>query len=387
MFEMRSKFLINEPESYNILVYNKFDDNLKEKWEILEKSSSCYLFQKYAWNEYWYKTFNSLYNFYIVVVEIDGTTAVIFPLCINKKGFLKVLQFVGGNQADYLNPVISDQFEVSSKIWRRSLGKIEVKYDLILLEKIPEFIRDKKNTFLSAIETSLSEKSFGLKLPQSYTEFENSLKRSFRNDNRRNAKRLNEVGHIEFKTIAANISDHAEFDNYIGVSIEQKARRLRNYMGNKIFENEFTQEFYKKSYLINDSNIHLHYTVLCLNDITVLATHWGFYDDERYYFLLPTMEGKEWYRYSCGKMLIDHLINFSLSKRIKYFDFTNGDENYKKDWCNNEIQLFVHREPKSVKGFIYIMRKNLIEHIKKNKYAKTFWRSLKSYLVHSRKRN
>jgi CelD/BcsL family acetyltransferase involved in cellulose biosynthesis len=383
---MEPTFELKDNENTSILLYSTFNDELKLKWSGLEKLCNGYIYQRYSWNFYWFQIFNTLYDFRIVVVEEDEIPVAIFPFCINNNGIHKILQFIGGEQADYLTPILSDYYVLSIKTWETVLRKIDRDYDLIIMDKIPEFIYGKKNAFLNVIKTSYSGLSFGIELPESYVDFENSLKRNFRNDNKRNLKRLKELGNIEFRKISANSDDHQDFDFFIEKSIEQKSRRIKNYLGNRVFENDYTQEFYRKSYLISDPDFHLDYTILTLNSDKVLATHWGFYDSDRYYFLIPTMEGKEYYKYSCGKILIDFLINFSIRKSIRFFDFTIGDENYKKDWCNIQFPIFSYKKSKSLKGLLYMSYLNSVDFLKKNKYAKSTWRSLKSHIVNTRKR-
>ena len=383
---MEFKINIEKHENIDIKIFREFNTELKNKWEKIEEDNNIYIFQRYSWNNYWFKTFNTLYDFYIFVIQTNEVPIGIFPFCINRNGLIKTLSFIGGDQSDYLTPIIIDSYDLSKNVWYEILKKLNGKYDIILLEKIPESIKAKNNSFVNLIHATFSAQSFGIKLPESYLKFDFSLKRSFRNDNKRNLKRLNELGSIEFRKIIVTPNKHEEFDKYIGITIEQKSRRIKNYLGKDLLENKQTQDFYKKSYLLNDSHFNLDYTILTLNNKTVLATHWGFYDNDWYYFIFPTMEGKEWYKYSCGKLVIDFLIDFSISENHLYFDFTVGDENYKKDWCNNQMNLYSFSKAKSLKGFLYLYFKNSLRRFKMNKFTKSVWRYAKPFLVNKRKR-
>jgi CelD/BcsL family acetyltransferase involved in cellulose biosynthesis len=373
-------------ESYEIILFREFNSELMVSWKKLEESNDIFIFQRYSWNSYWYKIFCSFYNFYIVMVQKEEIPVAILPFCINISGPIKILQFIGGDQADYLTPILSDNCIIPSSDWKKLLKIIPSTYDIIQLDKIPEYIKEKRNIFLNIIKAKHRGLSFGLKLPDNIFDFENGLRKSFKNDNKRNLKRLTELGEIKFEKVSCDLDKHSEFDRYIEISLEQKARRIRNYMGNKLLEDEAVREFYRKSYSLLDTNIQLDYTILTLNSSTILATHWGFFDKYRYYFLFPTMEGRIWYRYSCGKILIDFLVKESIKNHRHYFDFTIGDENYKKDWCNHQIKIFTYQKSITFKGFLFLSINEIKDYIKSNDFFKSVWRNFKLKLVEKRKR-
>jgi CelD/BcsL family acetyltransferase involved in cellulose biosynthesis len=383
---MKSGIVLKKVKNIQILHYSQFDNELQNKWETLQCSQSVFIFQRYSWNKYWAQIFIDLYYSLIIVIERDEIPVAIFPFCVNRNGFVKILQFIGGNQADYLTPILADNYELSQKEWEAILGILKKEYDFVLLDKIPESIKERKNPFVNVIPLKQSGYSYGIKLPCTYSEFGNTLKRHFLNDNRRNTKRLNELGIVEFKRIPSNRNNIDDFSKYIRIAIEQKARRLRNYLGVSILESEYVQAFYKNSYLLEDTDYHLDFTILTLNGNTTLATHWGFYDNDRFYFLFPTMEGKEWYKYSCGKVLTEFLIQFSISKGNKYFDFTIGGEEYKKNWTNHEMQLFTFHKARSLRGLLYLLFISISEFIRRNRFARYVWKTYKTFMVQIRKR-
>ena len=385
-FETGKKITMKEKLELKIIAFISLTDDLRDKWKELESANEPYIFQRYSWNAYWCQIFREVYHFHIILISIQSKPVAIFPMCINKRGMIRFLQFIGTGQSDYLSPLIDKNFNFSKVIWEMVLAEIKGSYDIIRLDKMPDKIKGEENQFIQPIGAKISGLSFGLRLPDTYLEFDSSLKRSFRNDNKRNLKRLAAFRNLQFLKVDISSNVPLDFRKYIDVSLEQKARRLKNYMGNKTLEDSLVQNFYRNSYLIEDDKYKLDFTVLTVTDNNVLATHWGFFDNDRYYFLFPTMEGKEWYKYSCGKVLIDHLIEFAISKRLKFYDFTIGDENYKKDWCNEQMSLFSYMKAKSLPGFLYLYYHEIIARIRANKYAKTAWRDIKARIVQSRKR-
>ena len=85
-----------------------------------------------------------------------------------------------------------------------------------------------------------------------------------------------------------------------------------------------------------DSYAHIHFAVLKLDDI-VLASHWGAFDENSFYYLMPTFN-QEWNRYSPGRLLLENLIEWSIGKGLKVFDFTVGGEQYKKEYSRVSLR-------------------------------------------------
>ena len=64
------------------------------------------------------------------------------------------------------------------------------------------------------------------------------------------------------------------------------------------------------------------------------------------------MKEKNLSKFSPGRLLISLLIRWSISKKLKIFDFTLGDEAYKKDWSNDSNPLYNYIQLTSLRGFI-----------------------------------
>ena len=62
-------------------------------------------------------------------------------------------------------------------------------------------------------------------------------------------------------------------------------------------------------------------------------------------------------------MLLE-LIKWSIENRLNLFDFTVGEEHYKKDWCDSEIKLYEMVKPMTIKGNIFWLSKKIIQGVK-----------------------
>ncbi len=371
-------------QNIEITVFHEFNSELQTKWNSIEKNIRLYVYQRYSWNLHWYNNFKNEYLFNIVLLENTTGVLGIFPFCINKKGIIKKLQFIGVEQSDYLTPICSPSLNYD--LFTEVLKNIKFDYDVIYLKKIPENIKGIKNNFPLNINAKISDQSSQIVFSNSYDEYEKSLKSSFRNDNKRNLKRLTELGDLKFINFDFEQKTQKEFLDFISITLEQKERRIKNHLGKTNIKNNSVSSFYKKSFSLIDLNYKIHYSILMLNNKTILASHWGFYDEDTYYYTFPTIEGREWYKYSAGKVLLNFLIHNAFELNIKNFDFTIGDEIYKTNWINSKMKIFSLQIGVSYIGKFYLLFYNVLNKIKGNEKLKSIWRKFKRFIIFNKKR-
>ncbi len=371
-------------QNIEITVFHEFNSELQTKWNSIEKNIRMYVYQRYSWNFHWYNNFKNEYLFNIVLLENTTGVLGIFPFCINKKGIIKKLQFIGVEQSDYLTPICSPSLNYD--LFTEVLKNIKFDYDVIYLKKIPENIKGIKNNFPLNINAKISDQSSQIVFSNSYDEYEKSLKSSFRNDNKRNLKRLTELGDLKFINFDFEQQTQKEFLDFISITLEQKERRIKNHLGKTNIKNNSVSSFYKKSFSLIDLNYKIHYSILMLNNKTILASHWGFYDEDTYYYTFPTIEGREWYKYSAGKVLLNFLIQNAFELNIKNFDFTIGDEIYKTNWINSKMKIFSLQIGVSYIGKFYLLFYYVLNKIKGNEKLKSIWRKFKRFIIFNKKR-
>ena len=120
--------------------------------------------------------------------------------------------------------------------------------------------------------------------------------------------------------------------------------------------------------------IKTHVSSLILNG-ELIAIHWGVIYKKRFYYLLLSMKEGNFRRYSPGRLLISFLIRWSITKKLQIFDFTLGDEEYKKNWSNNQKSLFSLIQLNSFNGFflyLLIKIKLILKSIDRKNYLSKF---------------
>lgn len=350
----------------NINIFSSFDE-VKHVWKIFEENGDYLGFQTFHWLHHWYKTIGQYKKhklFFIYVSSDFDMPLCFFPLIIEWKSFVRCLKWQGDGISDYQAPLLHRDFSQIVKeddfkrLWQNILKGLP-KFDVIHFRNIPKMIGSQKNPFLFLKLTSHHKNSYCAILSKvdSWEDYYlHHVKKSIQSDSRRQRKRLSEIGRLEFFI--------AEDSNDIRIIIEkminQKRRRYRETGAHDIFSNKNVRDFYLQAALSLVPMGLIHVTALKLNG-EILATHWGMVTRNTFYYLMPTYDGGEWKKFSCGRILLEFLLGWSFEKKLDFFDFTGGGEEYKKIWCNLEMKLYEQIVPNNCIGQLYLV----MQHFKK----------------------
>ena len=347
-----------------IEIYNDFDQSLKKLWKDFEKLSTSTPFQSFDWLDHWQKSVGDpllKITPCIVVIKEDKKVIALLPLGTRKHLGIHLLEWLGGNNTDYMCPLISkgsnlfiNDFE---DIWDKTLEKIKP-LDLVFLTKQMDF--KKKNPFVSLLENKVLMNSYQLILKGNWESFsKESLSKKVLADSRRQRKRISELGVLSFN-IAKKKEEITEITK---IMIEQKSRRYIETRSWDMFSIEEYNNFYLnlEKKLGEIGKIHVSYLSL---DNEIIATHWGLLSSDTFYYLMPTHKSEGWEKFSPGKLLLEFLIQWSLDNDLRIFDLTVGDELYKKKWSNKISPIYEHISAVSFSGNIYLLAKRVKEYIK-----------------------
>mgnify|MGYP001418404268 CR=1 FL=1 len=189
-----------------------------------------------------------------------------------------------------------------------------------------------------------------------------TLKKKFYNDLLRTKRLIKNNGKVEF-IIAKNSEEKKK---YLDILIKQKKIRFAkndiNSLGGK------DMNFYKNFEKYENKQYTTQVSAIKLNGEFV-AMHWGIVANNYYYYLLPSMKGGGVKRFSPGKLLLSLLIRWSISKKLKFFDFGLGEESYKKNWSNKTVNIYNHIKLNRLKGipfYLMLQARQIIKLIKNN---------------------
>jgi len=352
-------------------IYNEFNDKLNHLWKNLESNSNSPAFQSYAWQRYWYdqvgKTSCNIVAC-IAVCSKQGRLQVIFPFCIQRVMGARVLEFLGGKDADYQAPLVDSKMTSAlfKEIWSEVL-KVLPPYDVINFINIPKVIETNTNFLLENVSASATGFAYSSSLPDTFVDYSSRLSKSMLKDNKRMMRRLSEMGELKFSVIDAP----QEFDHVLETMMAQKIERYELSNSRNIFLDKSIKAFYTNIGILYRRGLSIHLSTLSL-DQEILATHLGLHYGGRFYYLMPTFNhDKKWRKFSLGRIHLEKLVDWAIENQMNTFDFTIGAEAYKNIWCDSEMPLYRHFKVRSLRGIGYYLYDILINVVKKNPRLKT----------------
>jgi len=359
-------------KTQQIDVYRSFSQPLQDIWYELESEGSCYVFQTFNWLRHWYSTVGTSSNVepVIIVVMHDNIPVALFPFLLQTRYRIRIIKFMGGDQCDYNSPLIRYDMLLQEQLailWRNVLVELP-QHDALNLVRIPECINGSKNPLLmNGKSYNFDGFSCSSLLHPTWNEHKLSLSKRLIKDNARMWRRLSELGDVH----VVHVSSLELYQKTISTTISQKSQRYLETGARNIFVDESVRAFYLGLYAVSSETLKIHLTALKLGE-TVLATHLGVYDKNRYYYLMPTFAGSELSKYSPGRLLLEYLVEGAIDRGLKFFDFTVGSEGYKSKWCNSEMKLYRIVNAHSFRGYIYVIGQSIINSVKRNRHTRQF---------------
>ena len=346
-----------------IKIYRTFNNELKEIWLQLEQRSHITPFQYYNWLLNWHQTAGSKYSLFIVCVKFGDQVEAILPLGIDSTRRVKTLEWLGGSHNDYMSPVLhlnsEKVFKDIHSIWSEVVSALP-RFDVLHLAKQVPRLGNKDNPFLNIYPSNISMNSYQSKIGSEWEVFKESIPKKVLADSRRQRKRLSNLGSLKFNVINANENNHA----FLKIMFAFKQERYKQMGVNNFLKLKEHRDFYQNIPQSISSTARIHCSTLTL-DGEVIALHWGLIDKSTFYYLMPAYNISEWAKFSPGKLLLEDLMQWSIENKLSLFDFTGGEETYKKIWSNNSISLHEIIHPFTAWGYAYLFLLDLGRPVKK----------------------
>ena len=335
-----------------IKIYKKFDGEIKDLWLELEENSNIFPFQSYHWLLNWQKTAGKKYKVFLTCIFLNDRLEAIFPFGIKSSNLISKLEWLGGSHSDYMAPILRFSHEGViinfESLWGEVLSALP-NFDILNLSKqIPE-LNSRENPFLNIYPSNEIMHSYQSVFDNGWSEFQAGIPKKVLADSVRQRKRLAEHGNLKF-----NFFDSDEQCPDLLEQLFSFKQQRYVQMGVKNFlESKDHQDFYSKLPLILDSKTKVHRSSLTLDD-EVIALHWGVTYLKTFYYLMPAHNTGKWSKYSPGKLLLEDLLKWSHDNQFTIFDFTGGEEPYKKIWSNRSFLLYESTHAFSIRGKIYL---------------------------------
>lgn len=361
-----------------VKIFNKFDNELKIIWSNLSNNPNCisHPFNQYHWNKLWYEIVIGKNQKIIIIVIIKNDQVIAILPLIEKKIIFNYLENFGSISADYCPILIDLSSKNIDEIIYLVINKIKsLNQNFINIEKIPfslfeciksnelkkKFIYEDLNTYLFDYKIDNS-KDFNKK------KHKNNL------DVYRQIRRLKKIGLLEFKVFEKK---NENFKDIIKKMISFKSAMYKKTNKRNIFKNNNYINFYKK--LFSDKNI-IETHISCLyHSGKIISVHLGFHYKNTFFYIMPSYD-QDYSKYSPGKILLHYLLEHCEKKNIRYFDFTVGNEDYKKIWSNKFFKLYNLKKTLNFRGTIIKFCLMLKSKIRANKIIYKYYSVMRNII-------
>jgi CelD/BcsL family acetyltransferase involved in cellulose biosynthesis len=329
---------------------------LEREWREFQQVADCTVFQTYEWLSAWQRNIGTtLGTRPAIVVGRDSVGGLLFiaPLAVERKGFARVLTWLGSDLCDYNGPLLAPGFtpkgggERFKQIWREVLACVDrepsLSFDLVRLGKMAEKVGDQPNPFLALGVTVNPSGAYLTHLSGDWETFYNEKRSSAtRRRDRTKRKKLAEFGEVAF----VNPSP-ADIAGTLDTLMAQKAAAFAHMGVANLFAKLGYAAFFHD---IAANREMVHISRLDVGTVKA-ACNLGLVFRGCYYHVLASYDGDEVSKYGPGAAHLHDLMAYAIGKKCNVFDFTIGDERYKRDWSDTELKLFDHVSAATLRGW------------------------------------
>lgn len=314
------------------------------------------VFQTHEWFRSWWSVFGGQNRLFLAKACVGDELVAIAPLMISGTDGDRVLRFAGDEKADYCDFIVKDHKELALERIIEALMERRGDWDFIQLRNLPETSATKgivkrvcSGNGLNLITRHIACPSLVI---QGHEEEAAMMlkKETFRRRYNYFAKR----GSLDFR----NIRDEKEALRYLDVFFDQHVRRRAAAGEQSLFTDPRNRDFYV---CLTRSLLHkewLLFSVLEFNG-RAIAFHFGFDYGSKVIWYKPSFD-IEYRKHSPGKVLLRFLLQYSLDNGKKEFDFTLGDEEFKRRFTNRVRRNLQLEFYKSKSRYLYELSKNAI---------------------------
>ena len=365
--------------------------SVKERWQSLVKEGDSTAFQGYEWCELWYRTLGRGHGAEPLIVIVSDVQAqrdvMLLPLCHRREGKKRIVEFADLGVSDYTAPVLARGFAPDRQAVQDIWALVRASFppaDVLRLARLPERVGEGANPLVLLPGCRrLDMRAHGVRLPESWPAYEAGfLKRHFRADLRRRRRKLEGLGQTRF--VVAGSAD--DISQVFRAMLEQRRHRFAALGHDNSLEHEEFRRFYE-TFLREHGREGLAALTALKVDGEIIATNYGLIWKDRYLDLIPTFNEEKWGKYSAGRLIIVDTMRWRIEADPRsYFDFTIGDESYKRHFGTVGHDLYALEEPLSWRGRLPCWRTRLKYWLKKQPGVLRARDGLRAILENFRKR-
>jgi CelD/BcsL family acetyltransferase involved in cellulose biosynthesis len=321
-----------------VSVISDFDElhPRRAEWnELVARAGTSTIFQTYECHASWWKVFGNTGRLLVLIAEADGELVGIAPLMLVEHGrpwgTRKVVQFIGARSFDYADFIVHCDWPAVSALLAARLGEIAPDVDTLYCRDVPQ-----DSATIPALVDVFSAHGWRLDVRRLYsapTRLFNDPAADRQLANKKSLKRhynyFMRTGLLEFR----DCRSAEEVMPYLDAFFEQHIGRRSSTDTPSVFLDDRARVFFRE--LVRSLTPHgwLLFSVV-LFDQKPIAMHFGFEYGDRLTWYKPAF-AIEFAKHSPGEVLIKHLLEYALERKVGELDFTIGDEAFKYRFANH----------------------------------------------------
>jgi len=345
-----------EPAQISLSVHDNFAA-VEQDWRRFEETADCTPFQTFDWLSAWQRHVGSAKGVTpaIVVVRRGDQLLLLLPLGIARRGLARCLTFLGDVLCDYNAPLLAPDFATLAPngfapLWRDIARLLQAtpssRHDAIVFDKMPARVGGQTNPMLTLKVQLNPSGAYETELPADWEKFYASNRSSStRRRDRTKLKRLGELGPVKF----VNPDTSAELALTFDLLVQQKSKAFARMGVPNLFAPPGHAAFYRELATSPRFRSLVHLSRLDVGN-TWAALNLGLTFRDCYFHILASYDDGETSRFGPGAAHLRELLRYAIERGLSRFDFTIGDEPYKRDWCDVEQQLFDYSAATSLRG-------------------------------------
>ena len=336
------------PTQVRLSIYRELSV-IEHDWRRFQEVADCTVFQTFDWLATWQKHIGLRRGVKPVIVVgrfADGGIAFLLPFCLDRHRGQRRLRWLGQDLCDYNAPLLAREFSDRVEpdrfltIWQVLQAQMQsdplLRHDWIDFAKMPQQVGAQVNPF---IHLAVTLNASGVHLAQLGDDWEKFYiaKRSSATRRRDRTKRAHLAKHGEVRFLTATDADEARR------AFETLTEQKRRSFARKGIPDLFARPGYREFFVDLATNpatrqmVHIARTEV---GTTCAAANLGLVFGDRYYHVLASYVDNELSNYGPGSLHLREMMAYAIGRGLHYFDFTIGDESYKLEWSDTDLQLY-----------------------------------------------
>lgn len=330
---------------------------VERDWRRFEQIAHCTPFQTFDWLSAWQRHVGAAKGVApaIVIARRGEDIVLLLPLGIERRGIARCLVFLGDVLCDYHAPLLAPDFATLVPqrflaLWDDITAHLQensaTRHDAVIFDKMPATIGGQKNPMLALNVTLNPSGAYETSLPADWEQYYASKRSSStRRRDRTKLKRLGELGPVKF----VNPDTSAELALTFDLLVQQKSKAFARMGVPNLFAPPGHAAFFRELATSPRYRSLVHLSRLDVGG-TWAALNLGITFRSCYFHILASYDDGEVSRFGPGAAHLRELLRYAIDRGLTRFDFTIGDEPYKRDWCDTEQPLFDHAAVRTLRG-------------------------------------